>query len=127
MVSAQAVLPTEALLLQPVVPLSRLSDQIGPMTVKLFGSVAVWPSGFVTTTFHKPAAMPVRLARHLMESPSDSMPVAVTSPCPARVNFTVAPSKNCVPVRFNVTLPPLPEFGVTPLRAGRAPPPRSSR
>ena len=80
------------------------------MIVNPFVSVAVCRSGFVTTTFHVPVALPVRskVAVRLRQSPATATPVPGMSSCPLRVSFTAAPLPTRFPTTDTVTAAALP-------------------
>ena len=64
------------------------------------GNVAEVPSGLVTTTFHCPAPIPLRLTLQVIFVGETTVtPVAVISGLPVFVRFTVAPETKPVPIR----------------------------
>src|SRR5205085_2125298 len=80
------------------------------VTVNAAASVALDASGFVTTTFHAPAALPRRSSVALTAAPDDwvEASVPITSGCPLRVSFTPAPGWTSAPETSTVTDPALP-------------------
>ncbi len=93
----------------------------GLVTVKPLFSVPNWVSVLVTTTFHGPAAAPVRLKLQVIcVGETTTTELALISVLPLFVSLTVAPGRNPVPARLVIftVVPVTPVLGVMPLTVG---------